>query len=319
MRLKEITIEITQQCPNCCVHCSSMSSTAKSSFLPIEIIERVIDDAVELGCQIVSLSGGEPFMYCDLLRLVNIIKERKLYIQIYTSGICMIENQQVSIPLAVLKELHGKVDKYIVNCEAADEETYDRVMGTSFHGFEKMQEFVHNVVAMGETVEAHFVPMKLNYKQIPEVVDLCAKLGVSKISFLRLVRQGRCMANSNQIIMDDGEQQQVYSLINECKNQKKIEVRTGIPLQKCVNRINCLTGSVKMVVRYDGNVYPCEAFKNDQPNHIAHASADNVKSFPLADIYRQSQYLNEVRSWLESFQDIDTCETCLAQYISSPK
>ena len=39
MKLKEITIEITQQCPNYCIHCSSMSSLSKNHMMPLEKVK----------------------------------------------------------------------------------------------------------------------------------------------------------------------------------------------------------------------------------------------------------------------------------------
>jgi MoaA/NifB/PqqE/SkfB family radical SAM enzyme len=44
MKLKEITIEITQQCPNYCIHCSSMSSLSKNHMMPLEKVKELIDD-----------------------------------------------------------------------------------------------------------------------------------------------------------------------------------------------------------------------------------------------------------------------------------
>lgn len=319
MKLNEITIEITQQCPNFCVHCSSLSCSKKSSYLSVAKIEEVVDDAVELGCQTVNLSGGEPFLYYGLLQVVNYINQKGLNCHIYTSGICLIDNSPVSIPVSILEKLHGRVDKYIVNVEAADNDTYNRVMGTSFYGFEMMKEFIKNATSLGETVEAHFVPMKYNYRQIPSVIELCSALGISKISFLRLVKQGRCLDNVDDLILNDEELEYTKLLINQCKNHNKMGIRMGIPFYECSNRINCMTGTVKMVIRYDGNVYPCEAFKNDQPKNIVHAAAENVETLRFVDIYHKSLYINEIRNWLESFQQVETCETCFAQYLSTLK
>ena len=62
MSLNEITIELTQQCPNHCIYCSSLSNMEKNECLDYAAIIRVVDDAVILGAKTVSLSGGEPFL-----------------------------------------------------------------------------------------------------------------------------------------------------------------------------------------------------------------------------------------------------------------
>ena len=70
MKLKEITIEITQQCPNYCIHCSSMSSLSKNHMMPLEKVKELIDDVDILGCEQISFSGGEPFLHKDLVKMV---------------------------------------------------------------------------------------------------------------------------------------------------------------------------------------------------------------------------------------------------------
>lgn len=319
MKLNEITIEITQQCPNQCVHCSSLSCPAKTTCLSLQTVMEVVDDAVSLGCESISLSGGEPFLHPELPQIVNHITKHNILCNIYTSGICYVEGEPTSVPVDILEGLNGMVGKYIVNVESSDEDTYNKIMGTSFHGFDMMKQFINDAVAIGEVVEAHFVPMKVNYKQIPSVVEMCNQLGVSKVSFLRFVAQGRGLENEKDLLLNDHELSETHKLMRECAVNNSDGIRLGIPFSECNGQISCLTGTIKLDIRYDGNVYPCEAFKNDQPNNIFHASADNVNTHSLLDIYHNSQYLNEVRSWLESFQQVNTCESCLAQFLSNQK
>ena len=314
MKLNEITIEITQQCPNRCVYCSSLSCPNKSTCLSTEKILDVVDDAMALGCESISLSGGEPFLHPGLVQIVNHIAKHGVQCFIYTSGICIEQSQPCSIPVKVLEALRGKVSKYIVNVEAADETTYDKIMGTSFHGFAMMKQFIAEAVEMDEVVEAHFVPMKLNYQQIPSVVEMCTELGVSRVSFLRFVAQGRGRENVKQLLLEKEEAIETKRLMNQCASNNAAGVRLGIPFSDCCHRVNCLTGTAKLNIRYDGNVYPCEAFKNEFSCNILVSEPDNVIVERLVDIYSHSKYLNEVRLMNDQFQVINTCETCVNQY-----
>lgn len=317
MNLKDITIEITQQCPNHCLHCSSLSSNYKTFCLSFEKVTELINDAVVLGCKTINLSGGEPFVHPEITQIVDYIFEKGLHCYIYTSGICLIGGVPGPISTKILKTIKGKVTKYIVNVESSDEETYNRIMGTSFHGFTMMKQFVRNVVAQGEVVEAHFVPMKPNYKQIPDVVKMCKEMGVSRVSFLRFVAQGRGLDNEKDLLLSEEELAETRNLMTECEINDAAGVRLGIPFQNCVKRVNCMTSISKLNIRYDGNVYPCEAFKNDQPKYIPHATADNVYDKSLKDIYSNSVYLQQIRDLLEKYQSQQTCETCMAQYLSN--
>lgn len=314
MKLKEITIEVTQQCPNHCVHCSSLSSLKKTTCLSTEKIIEVIDDAVALGCQTINISGGEPFLHSGLVKIVNYIEQHGAKCYIYTSGISFKHGIYQSIPMKILKELRGKVAKYIVNVEAVDEDTYNRIMGTTFGGFGMMKQFIKNAVDLGNIVEAHFVPMKLNYHQIPNVVRMCTELGVSRVSFLRFVAQGRGLENRQDILLDMECTIKVRLMMDECVKKNASNIRIGIPFSSCNNRINCLTGTDKLVVRYDGNVYPCEAFKNEFYCAQVQSPPDNVNQTKLEVIYSSSNFLCEIRNLNATFQHLNTCETCVNQY-----
>lgn len=319
MKLNEITIEITQQCPNQCMHCSSLSSTCKTFYLSLKKIIGLIDDAIGLGCKTINLSGGEPFVHPEIMQIVEHIFKRGLQCYIYTSGICLVEGEPETVSTKILGTLKGKVTKYIVNVEASDEKTYNKIMGTSFHGFTMMKQFIRNAVAQGEVVEAHFVPMKPNYMQIPDVVKMCNEMGVSRVSFLRFVAQGRGFDNKKDLLLSEEELVETRNLMNKCEMNNVAGVRLGIPFQDCAKRVNCMTSISKLNIRYDGNVYPCEAFKNDQPFFISHAQADNVYENRLRDIYANSVYLQQIREMLEKYQACETCETCLAQFLSYHK
>lgn len=314
MKLNEITIEITQQCPNKCVHCSSLSSPTKTTCLSLQTVMEVVDDAVSLGCELISLSGGEPFLYPELPQIVNHIAGHNIQCNIYTSGICYVEGKPTSVPVGLIEGLKGKVWKYIVNVESSDEATYDNILGTSFHGFDMMKQFISDAVAMGEVVEAHFVPMKLNYQQIPSVLEMCNQWGVSKVSFLRFVAQGRGFDNVSKLLLDDTEMREARQLMKECLVNKTIDLRIGIPFIECDKRLNCLAGISKLDVRYDGKVYPCEAFKNENLKHLISFEADNVKERSLKEIYNKSEHLLQTRKLLGEFQYQKTRETCMNQF-----
>lgn len=314
MTLHEITIEVTQRCPNRCIYCSSLSDTTKTQYLDFDTICRVVDDAKSLGAKSVSLSGGEPFLHPEIIKIAEFIYAQGLQCYLYSSGIILSkEGKPTSVPAIILEAIKNNITKLIVNIEAADERLYNVIMGTDFGGFTLMQKTIRNAVALGITVEAHMVPMKVNCLHIPEVVNLCVDLGVTQLSFLRLVAQGRALENLNQVLLNKDELETAKRLMKEASARQDIKIRLGVPFRDGANRVNCLTGICKLDVRYDGKVYPCEAFKNDNLKRIT-ADANSVKDKSLKEIYHSSDYLKQVRILLGNFQTELTCETCMNQY-----
>ena len=312
MKLNEITIEVTQRCPNRCIYCSSLSDATKTQHLDYDAICRVVDDAKLLGAKSVSLSGGEPILHPDIVKIAEYIKQKGLTCLLYTSGIVFSKDgKPTSVPLEVIERIKNKVSKLIVNIQASNEKTYNCIMGTSFGGFRLMQESVKKAVNAGIAVEAHVVPMKMNLQQLPKIIALCNQLGVSGVSFLRLVVQGRAYEHKSEILLSEDDVVYAKYLIATYAPQYRGSIRFGIPFGECTHRVNCKTGTSKLDIRYDGKVYPCEAYK-DMPDGIN--TPDSIHEKRLSEIYKDSTYLNEIRKQLEDFQQINTCECCMNQY-----
>lgn len=313
--LKELAIEVIQQCPNCCIHCSSFSNLCKTNVVPTEKIKEVVDDAKNLGATTICISGGEPFLHGDLKEIVSYIKAKGLQCYIYSSGIYYEDGKYCSVPVSLLAGVAKSITKLIVNYETTDGETYDRIMGTSCDGLSLLEGTITAAISLGITVEAHFVPMAINYQYINSVVNRCEKLGVKKVSFLRLVMQGRAKQNRS---LTELSQEQLGQLVDELKAlsvEKASSIRLGIPFSH--NKLSCSVchaGSAKISIRYDGNVYPCEAFKNDEPKGIVSATPDNIYNKRFAEIYRDSEYLIQVRQLIAQFRSRHECESCANQY-----
>lgn len=283
-------------------------------MMPIELIQNVIRDAVELGAKTICLSGGEPFLHPQIVDIVNGTAALGAKCIIYTSGIYFDGIAYQSIPNVLMKRIKIGVDKLIINYEASDAATYDTIMGTNVGGYTLMRQTISNALKEGIIVETHVVPMKINFRQIPEIITQCDELGVSRISFLRMVKHGRVLENKEMTYLTDEETIQAKEMIRMVSMDKAVAIRLGIPFSDCTRRKSCMTGTSKLNIRYDGLVYPCEAFKNDLPDDFVEVGPDSVYIKSLNEIYNNSAYLAEIRERLREYQVIETDENCMNQY-----
>ena len=312
--LSEISIEILQRCPNRCIYCSSHSNPQATHLIPFEIIKNVIDGAKSLGCKTVCLSGGEPFLHPQILDIISYIAKQQLTCYVYTSGIYMKDEVYSSLPNEYIEAIRGMVDKVIFNVEADSSALYDQIMGTDVGGFDMMKKSINDCVSSGLVVETHVVPMQVNFKHLKSIFEMCYQLGVSKVSILRLVLQGRALENLSLVKLTGEDSREVTKLIKALKEAYKGKVRTGLPYSDSNCRIYCKAASDKINVRYDGNVYPCEVFKGDLLNAKLGCEPDNVWKDSFYDIYKSSPYLNVVRRRIEAFKKEDGDETCYGQF-----
>lgn len=312
--LSEISIEILQRCPNRCIYCSSHSNPQATHIIPFEIIKNVIDDAKSLGCKTVCLSGGEPFLHPQILDIISYIAKQQLICYVYTSGIYMKDEVYSSLPNEYIEAIRGMVDKVIFNVEADSSALYDQIMGTDVGGFDVMKKSINDCVSSGLVVETHVVPMQVNFKHLKSIFEMCYQLGVSKVSILRLVLQGRALENLSLVKLSGKDNREVTKLIKALNESYKGKVRIGLPYSDSNCRIYCKAASDKINVRYDGNVYPCEVFKDDLLNAKLGCEPDNVWKESFYDIYKSSPYLNVVRRRIEAFKKEDGDETCYGQF-----
>lgn len=312
--LSEISIEILQRCPNRCIYCSSHSNPQATHIIPFEIIKNIIDDAKSLGCKTVCLSGGEPFLHPQILDVISYIAKLQLTCYVYTSGIYMKDEVYSSLPNEYIEAIRGMVDKVIFNVEADTSALYDQIMGTDVGGFDMMKKSISDCVSSGLVVETHVVPMQVNFKHLKSIFEMCYQLGVSKVSILRLVLQGRALENLSLVKLTGEDSREVTKLIKALKEAYKGKVRIGLPYSDSNCRIYCKAASDKINVRYDGNVYPCEVFKDDLLNAKLGCEPDNVWKDSFYDIYQNSSYLNVVRRRIEAFKKEGGDETCYGQF-----
>ena len=282
--LSEISIEILQRCPNRCIYCSSHSNPQATHIISFEIIKNIIDDAKSLGCKTVCLSGGEPFLHPQILDIISYIAKQQLICYVYTSGIYMKDEVYSSLPNEYIEAIRGMVDKVIFNVEADSSTLYDQIMGTDVGGFDMMKKSINDCVSSGLVVETHVVPMQVNFKHLKSIFEMCYQLGVSKVSILRLVLQGRALENLSLVKLTGEESREVTKLIKALKEAYKGKVRIGLPYSDSNCRIYCKAASDKINVRYDGNVYPCEVFKDDLLNAKLGCEPDNVWKDSFYDI-----------------------------------
>ena len=309
--LFEVTIEVLQRCPNKCIYCSSWSSLDKTEALDFDTVCGIVDDAVELGAEQINVSGGEPFLRTDIISIIDYIKFKGLKVRLYTSGIYYSQGFQ-SIPDTLLEAIAGRVDTLIFNYETAISDLYAKIMGTVPGNLLLIEETIKKATNLGITVEAHLVPMKCNYREIPQTLERVYSLGVSKVSLLRFVQQGRSVENIEVAVLAKEEEEALKEMLKALSGKYGEQLRLGKPYRS-EKFSTCRTGTIRLAVRYDGFVFPCGAFKDGMMAFKGFAP-ENIREKSLSEIYRDSKYIKAVREELAKYYEGEVSEPCFGQY-----
>ena len=149
----------------------------------------------------------------------------------------------------------------VFNLPAATPQVYDWIMGTTGR-FPILLNSIENMSGVGTRCEAHFVPMRPNLEEVDKVVMLADRLGLSRLSFLKLVSHGRAADNRETLELSDVQTRLLVEKLETLRRAHPDLIRVGIPLSSTESPCSsCHAVGGKLYVKFDGSVYGCEAFK----------------------------------------------------------
>ena len=164
------------------------------------------------------------------------------------------------------------------------------------------------------------VPMLPNWDHITQMLQLCDGLGVDRMSCLRFVPQTRGRNSRMKLSLHPHEFMQMQKdFVALLAENYKCQLRLGCPIDFRHTVDNSMTAKAKpchagkdlILVRPQGDVHPCAAWKT-LPD------TDNVRNSSLTEIWHNSAIFNELRTYHEGkyLERLDTeghgcmCRNC---------
>lgn len=157
-----------------------------------------------------------------------------------------------------LKEIG--LDKVVFDYQAYEQETDAYLMGRSSEMRCCLLDSLINASGVDIETDVHFIPMKPNYKEIPDILEMLEIAGINQISLLNFVPQGRGKNNASNLMLSSSELMEFMQILDEGKKGYNGHVRVGIPLMGN-NTHKCNAGLEKLDIKFDGTILPCPAFK----------------------------------------------------------
>lgn len=305
-RLKELTVEITQQCPNRCLFCSSSSSPAATIQIEAETIISIGRQARDLGLESICLSGGEPLCHPGFPRILHGLRESGLEVCVYTSGL-RLESDRV-VPFEQWGELKAYNPRLIFNIPSTDPFIYGELMGGSVSRLEGALRSLSQAKRLGLSTEVHIVPNQLNLPTLEATVFDLDAMGVDKVSFLRLVMQGHARQNAERLVVPSERHEVLNSTLSDIatRSYNAVSVRLGTPFSTLLGAArSCMAGAGKLIVRYDGKALPCEAFKERDGFVLGDVTLE-----PLTVLLEHAERLPALS---DLKRNLPACEACPAQ------
>jgi radical SAM protein with 4Fe4S-binding SPASM domain len=305
--LQDLRVELLRACPLLCVHCSAYAAPHHAVRLPFERVLTLIDEFAEGGGRRITFTGGEPLMYAGLEEILQRCRERALGTRLFSSGI-IFEGTERAAGVQILKQCGHLLDTVMYSVYSTSAETHDQI--TRIPGSLRLTlDAIKHTVALNIRAEIHFVPTLKNYRELPDIVALAARLQVPKVGVLRFVPHGRGKSRADSLAL--GKEEHVW-LRKEMLELRKRYPSTRLYVGPAYNLLSvdapqpCTAGINQLVVEADGSIAPCSAFSNVAVKD----RFGNILRQPLQTVWRQSLYLQQVR---QALAQVHSCSTCLAQ------
>ncbi len=197
----EAYFEVANRCNSKCATCPlTFSPQEQARQLSLHEFKALVDQLPDLRRAV--LQGvGEPLLNRDLAPMIAHLKQRDVYTVFNTNAALLTRRRQVELIQSGLDELR-------VSLDGSTPETYLKVRGIP--AFERVVEHVGEMVRtraeLGSAtprISIWMTGLRENLGELPEVVDLAARLGVEEVYLQRLVFWGQGLATSDQSIYRD--------------------------------------------------------------------------------------------------------------------
>ena len=110
--VKDLCFEIIEKCLNNCMFCSSNSNCNKTQIIKFEDFKRTIDYFMANGgIEELSLSGGEPFLHPELIKMVDYSKSLGIRTVIFTSGVANGQELNEEYRNVIISEMNDRLNE----------------------------------------------------------------------------------------------------------------------------------------------------------------------------------------------------------------
>jgi MoaA/NifB/PqqE/SkfB family radical SAM enzyme len=262
---EQITISITEECPNRCLHCALPDTKNKARLSP-DVVKSVIDQTLDMGTTLIIFDGGEPLLYDGLEDLISYVDQSRAIPGLFTSGVGMTPERASSLKDAGLSMLS-------VSLDSANEEGHDFMRGRPGVFRDAVNAIKYGLDA-GILVGIYVVLSPRNVDELDAFYELAKDLGVHELSFYEIVPTGRWQGHEKEVLSSEG----LKKFDDFVERASHAEGPRVFPIPQIIRKMGCFAGRKWLHVTPEGNVLPCACMPK---------SYGNINDQPLASIWKK--------------------------------
>ncbi|MEW6455147.1 MAG: radical SAM protein [Acidobacteriota bacterium] len=214
---KLIAFEVTRTCNLKCKHCrAGASADFFQDELTTEECFKILENISSFAKPIIILTGGEPMMRNDIFEIASYGTQSGLKMVMAPCGILVSESSIEKMKQSGIKRISLSID-------GADEETHDglRQVKGAFRDVIKAAEIARKE---GIEFQINTTVSKLNYQELPQILNLAVKLGAISFHPFLLVPTGRGK-NMAHLELSPQEYERILNWVYEKREENPINFK----------------------------------------------------------------------------------------------
>jgi len=299
---RKALLQITERCNLHCAHCF-ISAGNYGDTMPIEIIRNVVIAKLK-NCRVtsVTLTGGEPFVHPDIIKIVYLLKNNNIKVGICTNGISINQNQMET--LAKIGNVHLNV-----SLDGFRPESHGKFRGdkTSFKKTIKTIRHLNQYrLLQGLLVTPN------NLAEINEYAELCEFAIQNNATYVLmnpLSSMGRGVKVQEKLKASDEKMRQIKKITSPFSDRVQI-VYIRFPNDQKLPLISCETGNIIYVfVHGELTICPYLVFAARTPQSLY-----NSEEFIVGNIFKNADIADKLDAYKfrerYHFGDNSICKSC---------
>ncbi len=169
--LPVVVLYITDGCNSRCITCDIWKLPRRNMAMPL--VEHLASEFRHLGVQQVALSGGEAMQHPEWPRIASLFRSAGAKVSLLTNGLLLRKQSQQVIE---------SVDTVTLSLDGATAASYAAIRGVD--ALPVILEGMRAVSAGGVPITTRTTVQRLNFRELPQIVDVALAHGASQVSFL---------------------------------------------------------------------------------------------------------------------------------------
>ena len=245
----QVTISITEECPNRCSHCALPNSGNRLCLDP-NAVQDLISQVLDMGTSLVIFDGGEPTLYRELPELVRHVDDRAIS-TLFTSGAGFTLSLAERLKDAGLYAVNVSLDSPLA-------EEHDAMRGREGVFSEAMQA-VKNALLAGLLVDLYVVVRRENLCHLERFHQLARSTGAHELTLFEVVSTGRWSGREG-LALTSAEHAHLAEFVSSRGAPRIFSVPDAY------RRFGCFAARSWMHVTPSGEVYPCSCYPESWGN-----------------------------------------------------